>query len=1071
MGYQKLGEALNDTVKNYTPDVLYPRECVIIGINVDGTVKIKVNIGEMIYIDEVRYIGIPKINEVGIFIPLNNNYNEGYCICYKETTESLIENVIINDESGKVSETLNQVNESIVEDDKNEQTSNVEEAQTSINYDKRYAKVNHTHNDNIGTLEDLRTLIKNTKEGNILSLDKNYSNERYANIIISKKIIIEGNGHTINNISLTCDNDETELNNIIFINISTNRNNGGVLQLNGRNISINNCIFYNNNITGTSVYEGGGISINNSSVNTKITNCYFINNYCSNNGGAIRWVGNDGKLLNSYFVGNASENNGGAIKWNGLNGYIRNCVFENNVSDNANDIYGTSDLLCIGNVFDDEDIVGTNKVYDYITQYEESEIYHKMYSSFGRNVLNNSQHILKNLPNGTSYSEEKFRNNDVIYFDDETTSSDGYRKIYYNLPIEFNHNDEMTLSFWIKGTEETLGKVKTYNYGHTNNYIKSKVIDTNGYNYLQTFGNGEVTFDMNTNWKKCYVTWKMDSVGNFGEDKWIEFRFYDGSEIYFTSPKLERGDIATDWTPNPNDKNDKTFSVCHTSSNSGYDNNGYAKVMKIKNINYTLYYNTPIGFDIYQKNKKFPVRCYLKFKTNSNDRNFEINSFYYYGEESEIYIINSANEEWEIYVRKTETDDIIEIKNFTINDSHLNEDDKIVFYPLSEEIRSIDFNYNETDTHSAKAIKSDYCLDKEQTDSYYLSLNGGNLNGNLNVNGNATANSIIRKNGTSSQFLKGDGSVDTSGRLINPTEQNKVSLLHYRNKINHYSDFDSHSGFPMPVNPPITIETGFWIFNGSGVDRIDYEWEMEFDMQFYSPNIVLKFFNNDKEWTTTNSFGITDGIKTYDTVDNKIHLKIVKTYEYWWRPKYQIFVNDDSEYFDANYDIDSDDFEISIFLTTDSNGFVVSEPILRYVSEEELDIIDMIYPVGSIYMSVNNIDPSTLFGGRWTQLKDRFLLGAGSTYTGGSTGGSKDAIVVSHSHKINRTNGQFVSRDGTKTGGIGEKGASSGTSFYAPSIQSDDNWYGVDSTASSGSSGTDKNMPPYLVVYMWKRIE
>ena len=39
-------------------------------------------------------------------------------------------------------------------------------------------------------------------------------------------------------------------------------------------------------------------------------------------------------------------------------------------------------------------------------------------------------------------------------------------------------------------------------------------------------------------------------------------------------------------------------------------------------------------------------------------------------------------------------------------------------------------------------------------------------------------------------------------------------------------------------------------------------------------------------------------------------------------------------------------------------------------------------------MSVNNTNPSNLFGGTWTQLKDRFLLGAGSTYTNGSTGGS-----------------------------------------------------------------------------------
>ena len=51
-------------------------------------------------------------------------------------------------------------------------------------------------------------------------------------------------------------------------------------------------------------------------------------------------------------------------------------------------------------------------------------------------------------------------------------------------------------------------------------------------------------------------------------------------------------------------------------------------------------------------------------------------------------------------------------------------------------------------------------------------------------------------------------------------------------------------------------------------------------------------------------------------------------------------------------------------------------------------VVDSIYPVGSIYMSVNSTSPATLFGGTWSQLKDRFLLGAGDTYSNGATGGA-----------------------------------------------------------------------------------
>lgn len=50
--------------------------------------------------------------------------------------------------------------------------------------------------------------------------------------------------------------------------------------------------------------------------------------------------------------------------------------------------------------------------------------------------------------------------------------------------------------------------------------------------------------------------------------------------------------------------------------------------------------------------------------------------------------------------------------------------------------------------------------------------------------------------------------------------------------------------------------------------------------------------------------------------------------------------------------------------------------------------IDNIYPVGSLYFSVNNIDPGTLFGGTWERIQDKFLLCAGSTYAAGTTGGN-----------------------------------------------------------------------------------
>ena len=120
---------------------------------------------------------------------------------------------------------------------------------------------------------------------------------------------------------------------------------------------------------------------------------------------------------------------------------------------------------------------------------------------------------------------------------------------------------------------------------------------------------------------------------------------------------------------------------------------------------------------------------------------------------------------------------------------------------------------------------------------------------------------------------------------------------------------------------------------------------------------------------------------------------------------------------------------------------------------------DDIYPVGSIYMSVNSTNPSNLFGGTWTQLKDRFLLGAGSTYTNGSTGGSATqrlsaANLPSHTHP------QYVATNGGSTSAnLDYNGWVSNGKAVAQGIP----------TGATGQGTTFDIMPPYLVVYMWQR--
>lgn len=117
---------------------------------------------------------------------------------------------------------------------------------------------------------------------------------------------------------------------------------------------------------------------------------------------------------------------------------------------------------------------------------------------------------------------------------------------------------------------------------------------------------------------------------------------------------------------------------------------------------------------------------------------------------------------------------------------------------------------------------------------------------------------------------------------------------------------------------------------------------------------------------------------------------------------------------------------------------------------------DDIYPVGSIYMSVNATSPSSLFGGTWEQLEDRFLLGAGTTYTAGDTGGEATHTLTtdempSHAHEIT-TGANSINSSGS----VSQRGFGSGT-------------VGSQGTTSVGGGEAHNNMPPYLAVYIWKR--
>ena len=148
---------------------------------------------------------------------------------------------------------------------------------------------------------------------------------------------------------------------------------------------------------------------------------------------------------------------------------------------------------------------------------------------------------------------------------------------------------------------------------------------------------------------------------------------------------------------------------------------------------------------------------------------------------------------------------------------------------------------------------------------------------------------------------------------------------------------------------------------------------------------------------------------------------------------------------------------------------LMSQDIIQ-LKEFKTNIFNTIYPVGSIYIGVNSINPATLFGGSWAQIKDTFLLAAGTTYAAGAVGGEAEHTLSEnempkHRHKFQRQ--QWYSADTQSTTSTGTiyswKTSTGGSTSYG--------YVGSDSTyAPAGSSQPHNNMPPYLAVYVWKRI-
>jgi YD repeat-containing protein len=138
------------------------------------------------------------------------------------------------------------------------------------------------------------------------------------------------------------------------------------------------------------------------------------------------------------------------------------------------------------------------------------------------------------------------------------------------------------------------------------------------------------------------------------------------------------------------------------------------------------------------------------------------------------------------------------------------------------------------------------------------------------------------------------------------------------------------------------------------------------------------------------------------------------------------------------------------------------------------------YPVGSIYMNASSgTNPATLLGfGTWVafgagRVPIGFDSGNALFSTVGNTGGSADAITVSHTHTATVTDpththlwGNPPSPPAPQGGGSYNAFSSGGSTYSSTSAAST----GISvANSTTGSSGTNANYQPYITVYMWQR--
>lgn len=171
---------------------------------------------------------------------------------------------------------------------------------------------------------------------------------------------------------------------------------------------------------------------------------------------------------------------------------------------------------------------------------------------------------------------------------------------------------------------------------------------------------------------------------------------------------------------------------------------------------------------------------------------------------------------------------------------------------------------------------------------------------------------------------------------------------------------------------------------------------------------------------------------------------------------------------------------------TEQTNDRTNAPSIHAVREAVKGSWGEVYPIGSIYLSVGDVDPSEVFGGAWERIKDKFLLASGDTYEEGATGGAASYSGTSGSHTltVDEIPAHTHELDGVAKAPTGGELITGYTSFTAQAGSGEDvvrvthgsSNIELDGGAASTGGGQGhthsvsvNTLPPYLAVNVWVR--